>query len=727
MGYFDEQIRQKEENDDRRFEDAFIGLASAVMGSQIAVSGDNRDFQIRNAFDDILQYYHVEKFKLPDNLDSFDHQLDSFISLSGLMKRTVKLTDRWYRNAIGPFLAFFRDSDGVVTLMPDRNGYSYRDYATGNRIKITKENAGQFRTEAYCFYKPFPSVKMTKKDLLRYMVQILTKNDIRKIVLVLILMAVGGFGGLLVNEALVYQTLSKANPYLSYVYIIGSLLICVVSVILLKSIAQALISKIKTRVGSAVQAAIMMRIISLPTDFFRSCSSGELAGKIHSVSSFCDSAADTFIFALPMFFLTLLYDAYLLSVKSSIGWLVLLEMAVLLSLTAIVYFFNKKYIVRKIQASSVSSGMNLGMINGIQKIKLTGAEKRAFSKWSDTYRENAEIAYNPPLIVKISEIIPVIIPLFFIVLYYYVFAAEYTYVGNFYTYELVYDAVTAAFIVLFRQLMNFAESSAAYEIIKPVFETVPETSGKKRNITKLKGKIEISHVSFRYSKDMPYLYEDLNLQIKRGQYVAIVGKSGCGKSSLVRLLLGFEKPEKGAIYYDGEDLSEISLPSLRRRIGTVMQNAKLFTGDIYYNIIISAPWLKMQDAWDAAETAGIADDIRKLPMGMQTLMTEDQSGLSGGQRQRLVIARAIAQKPNILIMDEATSALDNVTQKKIADALSALHCTRIVIAHRLSTVRNCDRILVLDQGKIAEDGTYEELIENKGIFADLVSRQQIGF
>jgi len=168
MGYFDEQIRQKEENDDRRFEDAFIGLASAVMGSQIAVSGDNRDFQIRNAFDDILQYYHVEKFKLPDNLDSFDHQLDSFISLSGLMKRTVKLTDRWYRNAIGPFLAFFRDSDGVVTLMPDRNGYSYRDYATGNRIKITKENAGQFRTEAYCFYKPFPSVKMTKKDLLRY-------------------------------------------------------------------------------------------------------------------------------------------------------------------------------------------------------------------------------------------------------------------------------------------------------------------------------------------------------------------------------------------------------------------------------------------------------------------------------------------------------------------------------------------------------------------------------
>lgn len=727
MGYFDEQVRQKKENDDRSFEEAFIGLASTVMGDQIVIAEKNRDFQIRNAFDEILQYYHIEKFKLPEDMDSFDHQLDSFISLSGLMKRTVKLTDEWYRNAIGPFLAFFRDSDDIVTLMPDRNGYSYRDYATGSRIKITKENAGQFRTEAYCFYKPFPSTEMTKKDLVHYMVNMLTKSDMRKIALVLILMAVGGFGALVVNEALVYQTLSHPNPYLSYVYIIGSLLICVIAVILLKSIAKSLISKIKTRVGSAVQAAVMTRIISLPTEFFRSCSSGELAGKIHSISSLCDSAADTFIFAVPMFALTLFYDAYLIYRSTIVGWLVLLEMAVLIALTTIVYFSDKKYITLRIQASTASSGMNLGMINGIQKIKLAGAEKRAFSKWSDVYRKNAEITYNPPLIVKISEIIPVVVPLFFIVLYYYVIAAKDIYVGEFYTYELVYDAVTAAFIVLFHQLMNFAEGAAAYETIKPIFETAPETTGNKRNITKLKGRIEISHVSFRYSKDMPYLYEDLNLKINPGQYVAIVGKSGCGKSSIVRLLLGFEKPEKGAIYYDGENLSEINLPSLRRRIGTVMQDAKLFMGDIYYNIIISAPWLKVQDAWDAAETAGIADDIRKMPMGMHTLMTEDQSGLSGGQRQRLVIARAIAQKPNILIMDEATSALDNVTQKKISDALGDLSCTRIVIAHRLSTVKDCDRILVLDKGKIAEDGTYEELIEKKGIFAELVSRQQIGF
>lgn len=727
MGYFDEQIRQKEKDDDRRFEDAFIGLASVVMGERVTVSEDDRSLQIRNAFDDILKYYHLESFKMPEDTEDFEEQLDSFTRMSGLMKRTVKLTDQWYRDAVGPFLAFFKDTEKIVTLLPDRNGFSYLDETAGKRIRVTKANAAAFRTEAYCFYKPFPAAKMTRKDLFRYMSGMLSKNDTGRIFFVLILTATGGFGTLLISETLVYQTLSVANPYLSYVYIIGSLFICVISVILLKGIARFMVSRIKTRVGTAVQAAIMMRILSLPAEFFRSCSSGELASRIHYISNFCDEAADTFIIALPMFLLTVLYDGYLISAEPDIGWLVLLELLILLSFTALCYFSKKKHTARKIKAASATSGLNYSMINGIQKIKLAGAEKRAFLKWSGTYRKNADTAYNPPMAVKLTEVIPVMIPMFFVLLYYDVFAAENSFVGKFYTYELVYTAVNAAFMVLFRRLVSFAESAAAYETARSVFETAPETSGGKMTVRRLKGKIEISHVSFRYNSDMPYLYEDLNIQINPGQYVAIVGKSGCGKSSLVRLLLGFEKPEKGAIYYDGEDLSKINLPSLRRKIGTVMQNARLFTGDIFYNIVISAPWLKMQDAWDAAETAGIADDIRRMPMGMQTLMTEDQSGLSGGQRQRLVIARAVAQKPKILIMDEATSALDNVTQKKIADALSTLSCTRIVIAHRLSTVKDCDRILVLDNGKIAEDGTYNELMEKKGIFADLVSRQQIGF
>jgi ABC-type bacteriocin/lantibiotic exporter with double-glycine peptidase domain len=207
--------------------------------------------------------------------------------------------------------------------------------------------------------------------------------------------------------------------------------------------------------------------------------------------------------------------------------------------------------------------------------------------------------------------------------------------------------------------------------------------------------------------------------------VAIVGRTGCGKSTLVRLLLGFEKPQRGAIYYDGHDLNNIDPRSLRKKMGVVTQNGQLFHGDIFENITISAPQLSLDEAWAAAEIAGIADDIREMPMGMQTMISEGQGGISGGQKQRLMIARAVAPKPKILIFDEATSALDNVTQKQVSEALDALKCTRIVIAHRLSTIRNCDRILFMDGGRIAEQGTYEQLIAKNGKFAELVARQRL--
>ena len=263
------------------------------------------------------------------------------------------------------------------------------------------------------------------------------------------------------------------------------------------------------------------------------------------------------------------------------------------------------------------------------------------------------------------------------------------------------------------------------EMVRPILETEPEISEKKPVIERLSGGIEMNNVTFRYREDMPPVLDNISLKIRAGQYVAIVGKTGCGKSTLMRILLGFETPQRGAVYYDGRDLKNIDLKSLRSKIGTVMQNGSLFLGDLYSNIVISAPQLTLDEAWEAAEMAGLADDIRAMPMGMFTLVAEGSGGFSGGQKQRLMIARAVAPKPRILMFDEATSALDNVTQKQVSDALDSLKCTRLVIAHRLSTIKNCDRIIVLDGGHIVEDGTYEELIAKKGFFAELVSRQQV--
>lgn len=376
------------------------------------------------------------------------------------------------------------------------------------------------------------------------------------------------------------------------------------------------------------------------------------------------------------------------------------------------------------EKSAKLNGLEYSLISGIQKLKLSGAENRAFAKWGKAFAEEAALTYNPPMFIKINTVISVAITLAGNIIMYYMAVKSKVGVADYYAFNTAYGMISGAFASLAGVALTVAQLKPMIEMAKPLLEAVPEIADGKKAVGKLSGAIELNNVSFRYDDGMPNVIDKLTLKINPGQYVAIVGSTGCGKSTLMRLLLGLEMPQKGAVFYDEKNISALDLKSLRRKIGVVMQNGKLFLGDIFSNIALSAPKLTLEEAWEAAEIAGIADDIRKMPMGMFTLISEGSGGISGGQKQRLMIARAIASKPKVLMLDEATSALDNITQKKISDALSELKCTRLVIAHRLSTIKHCDRILVLEGGKIAEDGTYDELIAKNGIFADLVQRQR---
>jgi ABC-type bacteriocin/lantibiotic exporter with double-glycine peptidase domain len=380
---------------------------------------------------------------------------------------------------------------------------------------------------------------------------------------------------------------------------------------------------------------------------------------------------------------------------------------------------------KKLEAKAKESGLVFSLLSGIQKIKLSGSEKRAFAKWARSYNNVLEHTYNPPKILIVNGAISTFISLLGTAVIYYIAVSSGVSVAEYMTFNVAYGMVLGAFVTLAGMSLEIAEIKPTLEIVDPIFKTVPEVSTGKKVVTRLSGNIELNNVSFKYTENMPNVIDNLSLKIKSGQYVAIVGTTGCGKSTLMRLMLGFETPQKGAIFYDGKDLSTIDLKSLRKNIGTVMQNGKLFSGDIYSNIVISAPQLTLDDAWKAAEMAGVAEDIRNMPMNMHTIISEGSGGISGGQRQRLMIARAIAPKPKVLMFDEATSALDNITQKIVSESLDNLRCTRIVIAHRLSTIKQCDRIIVLDKGKIIEDGTYDELMQNKGFFSKLVERQRV--
>ena len=481
--------------------------------------------------------------------------------------------------------------------------------------------------------------------------------------------------------------------------------------------------RINTKTSLAVEASVMMRILSLPVNFFRKYSSGELSSRAQSVNSLCNMLLDNF---MSVGLTSLMSLIYIMQIFSFARVLVVPSIIIILSTVIIGIVASLMQIDisrRRMKIAAEESGMAFAMLNGIQKIRLSGSEKRVFARWAQKYSEDARLQYNPPLFIKLNSVLVTAISLIGTIILYYLAVRYGVSVSDYVGFNAAYGMVMGAFSSLTSIALSIAGIRPVLEMAEPILKAEPEVAADKEMVTRVSGSIEVNHVSFRYEENTPYVLKDLSLKIKAGEYVAIVGRTGCGKSTLIRLLLGFEKPETGAVYYDRRDLASLDPRSLRKQIGVVIQNGQLFQGDIFSNITISAPQLTLADAWEAAETAGIAQDIRDMPMGMQTVISEGQGGVSGGQKQRLMIARAIAPKPRILIFDEATSALDNKTQKQVSDALDRLKSTRIVIAHRLSTIRNCDRILVMDNGAIIEEGTYNELIEKKGAFAELVARQ----
>ena len=725
MGWFDEQIRDRRQYDDDAFSEAFANMASAVMGKRISAAVSDDRTAAKSAIDDILKYCHVKSRDIPDSISDVNEQLEYLLRPYGIMRRTVRLEDEWYRDAIGAMLGFFTESGRAVALIPTGlSGYSYFDPGTGQRKRITRKNRHLFGEEAVVFYKPFPLTKLSIPTLVGYIARTLAASDYVMIALATLALSALGMLSPLISQLLFSRVLPSGSVRL--LAAIAFFSVCVsVSTLLITAVKNMISSRIGTKLSISVDAAAMMRIMSLPADFFRPYSAGELANRAAQISELCSTLVSTVLSTGLTSLFSLIYISQIFAYAPALAVPALVIILTTAVFSVVSTLAQMKRGTRQMELAGKESGMTYALISGIQKIKLAGAEKRAFARWGNLYAESARLTYDPPAFLKLNSVISLAISLTGTIVMYYMAVRSGISVADYYAFNTAYGMVSGAFMSLSGIALSAAQIKPILTMVKPFFDAVPEISDGKQVLTRLSGGIELSHVSFRYSDNMPPVIDDLSLKLRPGQYVAIVGKTGCGKSTLLRLLLGFEKPQKGAIYYDGRDLEKIDLRSLRRRIGVVMQNGKLFQGDIYSNIVISAPWLTQQDAWEAAELAGIADDIRKMPMGMSTMISEGSGGISGGQKQRLMIARAIAPKPRILMFDEATSALDNITQKKVSDSLEQLKCTRVVIAHRLSTIRQCDRIIVLDHGKIIEDGTYDELIAADGFFAELVARQRL--
>lgn len=725
MGWFDEQIKLRKQSDNDVFSESFANIADAVMGSTISASlKDNREL-VQDSMEEILKYYHVKSREIPESIEDIEEQLEYLMRPYGIMRRTVKLEDNWYKDAIGAMLAVRKSDGSVVALIPAGiSGYTFWDKERGKRVRVNSKNQELFETEAIVFYKSFPLKRVGVSELLHFMRQTLSLSDF--IWIALATFAVTLFGMLLpkLNNLLFTNVIESGSKRL--LFALSVFMLCVVvSQMLITAVRELITARINTKMNVAVQAATMMRILSLPSDFFKKYSSGDLFSRWQQMNTLCDLLVSSVLTAGLTSVFSLVYISQIFVYAPALVIPALCVIGATILLSVISAFMQMRLSEKKMKLASKESGMSYALISGVQKIKLAGAEKRAFARWGNLYAKEAKLAYNPPVFLKINNVISTAITLIGTLVMYYMAVRSQVSVADYYAFNTAYGMVSGTFVSLVGVALTMSEIKPILELVKPILQTVPEVSQGKQVITKLSGGIELNNVSFRYNENMPLVVDNLSLKIRPGQYVAIVGATGCGKSTLMRLMLGFETPDRGAVYYDGKDLATIDLKSIRKKIGVVMQEGKLFQGDIYSNIVISAPHLTMDDAWEAAELAGIAEDIRRMPMGMYTMISEGSGGVSGGQRQRLMIARAIAPKPKILMFDEATSALDNLTQKRVSQSLDSLNCTRIVIAHRLSTIQQCDRIIVLDKGKIVEDGKYEELLEKNGFFAELVARQRL--
>ena len=649
---------------------------------------------------------------LPSNFDELELLLEQY----NVFFRTITLSDGWWTRCTGYMLGFMADDNSHVVLVPGFTDYTFTHPKTGESMKASKHH-NLLKQEALIACFPFPEEKLTVRSIMRYAVSCLCIYDllfclIACLGVTLLTMFTPYVCKLIFSEVIPSGDASQIVP-------IATLLLSAAAGLTMVEISRNLVVvRIKDKVEYSLQTAIMSRLLLLPATFIKEFTPGDISNRLLSLSRVSSNLTANFLSTL----LTFLFSAVMF-IQFFIYGGPLLTTGIIVIMIQLFAIMMEYYYTEKVQLSVNASGSHLigtlfALFSGIQKIKTSGAEFRAFHQWAKAYAPSEMYSSSQPLaslyITGVSyclKFLPMIVTMW-AAWHYGLALSDY----------IAYCAVLSLVCKAVSQLQGITKMVSRLlpetRLCQPIMSAIPEVKVGRQVVKRITGQIEIRGLKFRYADDMPLLFDGLNLTINSGDYVALVGTSGCGKSTLMRLMLGLEHPLAGSIFYDQYDLDDINLRSLRQFcIGVCMQDGQLIEGTIRDNIIFNDPHLTDEDAWEAARLAALDKDIRKFPLGMDTPITVDGKGVSGGQRQRILIARALVRKPKVLFLDEATSALDNISQHIVVENLAKLKCTRIVIAHRLSTIQQCNRIIVLKDGRVADDGNFKEL-QARGYFSD---------
>ena len=686
----------------------------------------------------------AKKFDLPTENISIGTEMAAKLDSVGILRRLIQkgnmqmrlvtLSDDWYKNDTGILIGFYGQEKTLAALLPDApDKYKIFTRENPNGIILNSEEEKNLSRDAFMCYAGFPARELKVLDLLKFMFNQCWKADYKTVLVTSLIAGLIPLATPIITET-IFQDIIPILDRQGLATVTQALMATSFTMAALSIVRSIAVMRISSRIEISSESALWGRLMTLPTKFFRRYTVGELASRMGGmgvvkglISGEFVGTIFGFIFSFWSIFLMCYYSLKLTAAAIAV-WIVY---------SIFVFFVYRRVIEfnRKLVAcGNKTAGTVQQIFAGLAKFRVQGAEEQAYQLWARDFGEQWNWSLKLRWQNNYTSIIGSIQPFILTMILYYVAvygmnevnSAGQTVQGIGYAQFIAFNAAYTSFNgtlgTVIGLIGHFFGIQPQLENLRPILKEVPENLSEKADAEVLSGVIEVNHLTFAYEGSEREVLKDVSFKISAGENVAIVGKSGCGKSTLVRLLLGFETPKNGAIYYDGQDLSELSLPSVRSQLGVVLQNGQLMTGDIFTNIV-GTRLLTQNDAWEAAEAAGIAEDISMMPMGMQTVISEGSSNISGGQRQRILIARALVNKPSILIFDEATSALDNRSQAIVTESIEKLHATRIVIAHRLSTIRNCDRVIVMDDGKIVETGTFDELMAKNGIFSELVKRQ----
>jgi ATP-binding cassette subfamily C protein len=654
--------------------------------------------------------------------------LEEIERLSKFKTRKVILKTNWWRKDNGNLLAFTKDNHQPIALLTTSPGkYYLYDPISKKRTKVTSQIANSVDIEAYYFYRPFPMQPLSGTDIIKFGIRG-CKSDINRILVTCIL---GTLLSLLtpVLTRVIFDTVIPLSARGQLHQIISILIACAITITIFEITKTLALLRIEGKMGASLQASLWERLINLPVQFFRQYSTGDLTYRGMGFDIMHQTISNISVVAILAFF----FSSFNLVLMFYYSWKLALLVTTLTIIVAlfigVISYMQVRYQRKVFDIEGKTAGVVLQFINGIAKLRNSGTEEHAFGQWANKYTQQKRLSFKAGILENVLDMFNAVYPiLILMVIFAWVFfkgqigTEEGFTPGKFLAFNAAYGNLQNAMLQVVMSLNAVLRVIPLYERAKPILLSIPESNDEKVHPEELNGDIEISHINFRYKTEGPLVLKDISITILPREFIAIVGESGSGKSTIFRLLLGFEKLESGSIYYSGQDLAQLDTREVRRQIGAVLQNSKLIPYNIFRNIVGSSD-LTHDDAWKAARIVGIEEDIRKMPMGMHTLISESGGNISAGQRQRLMIARAIVRKPKILLLDEATSFLDNKTQAFVMENLKKLNATRVIIAQRLSTVVNADKIYVLHKGEIVESGTFEELISHKGMFFKLSNRQ----